>query len=176
MPFTEAQKKAIDLRGANILVSASAGSGKTSVLVERLCQLVTHDKISINHILAMTFTNDAASEMKERLRQELLKQEQTSYIRDQLALLETAQICTIDSFCLSLVQNYYYQIPISLKMANAIASDAQKQQAFDQAFQHAKESLSLPHLNDYIWAMHIKDNDLQKALKDTIAIAWAKPD
>ena len=49
MPFTEAQKKAIDLRGANILVSASAGSGKTSVLVERLCQLVTHDKISINH-------------------------------------------------------------------------------------------------------------------------------
>ena len=92
MPFTEAQKKAIDLRGANILVSASAGSGKTSVLVERLCQLVTHDKISINHILAMTFTNDAASEMKERLRQELLKQEQTSYIRDQLALLETAQI------------------------------------------------------------------------------------
>ena len=57
MPFTEAQKKAIDLRGANILVSASAGSGKTSVLVERLCQLVTHDKISINHILAMTLIN-----------------------------------------------------------------------------------------------------------------------
>ena len=176
MPFTKAQQQAIQLRGSNILVSASAGSGKTSVLVERLCQLVTKDHISINHILAMTFTNDAASEMKERLRQELLKQEQTAYIRDQLALLETAQICTIDSFCLSLVQNYYYQIPISLKMANSIASDAQKKHAFDQAFQQAKETLSMPHLNDYIWAMHIKDNDLQKAFDTAISMAWAKPD
>ena len=64
MRFSFAQQQAIDIRDKNVLVFASAGSGKTSVLVQRLCQLVLQDKISIDSILAMTFTNDAANEMK----------------------------------------------------------------------------------------------------------------
>ena len=68
MRFSFAQQQAIDIRDKNVLVFASAGSGKTSVLVQRLCQLVLKDKISIDSILAMTFTNDAANEMKSRLK------------------------------------------------------------------------------------------------------------
>ena len=108
MPFSKAQQQAIDLRNKNILVSASAGSGKTSVLVERLCKLVLVDKISIDRILAMTFTEDAANEMKDRLKKRLQAETQTDYIQSQLALLETASICTIDGFCLSIVKNYYF--------------------------------------------------------------------
>ena len=76
MPFSPAQLEAIQIRNKNVIVSASAGSGKTSVLVQRLSTLVIQDRISIDSILAMTFTNDAASEMKDRLKQDLLKQKQ----------------------------------------------------------------------------------------------------
>ena len=74
MDFSIPQQKAIDIRDTNVVVSASAGSGKTAVLVERLCQLVLKDHISIDSILAMTFTKDAAAEMKARLLSKLKEQ------------------------------------------------------------------------------------------------------
>ena len=125
MDFSIPQKEAIDIRNTNVVVSASAGSGKTAVLVERLCQLVLKDHISIDSILAMTFTKDAAAEMKARLLSKLKEQPKTDYILQQMALLETASISTIDSFCLSIVQNYYYKIPISYTMSKQTASSAQ---------------------------------------------------
>lgn len=63
--WNEDQLKAITTRNKNILVSASAGSGKTGVLIQRLVDLVTKDRIELNEILAMTFTNAAAAEMKK---------------------------------------------------------------------------------------------------------------
>ena len=77
MDFSIPQQKAIDIRDTNVVVSASAGSGKTAVLVERLCQLVLKDHISIDSILAMTFTKDAAAEMKARLLSKLKEQPKT---------------------------------------------------------------------------------------------------
>lgn len=147
MPFSKAQQQAIDLRNKNILVSASAGSGKTSVLVERLCKLVLVDKISIDRILAMTFTEDAANEMKDRLKKRLQAETQTDYIQSQLALLETASICTIDGFCLSIVKNYYYKIPISYKMSKSVASSAQANKAFLDAYNEACNSIDT---NDFV--------------------------
>ena len=67
------QKKAIETKQKNILVSASAGSGKTTVLIARLMDLVMKDHISIDEICAMTFTEAAANEMKKRLASELQK-------------------------------------------------------------------------------------------------------
>lgn len=65
--WTEKQKEAIDKRNSNILVSASAGSGKTAVLVERVINRVIDDNVDINKLLIVTFTNASASELKERL-------------------------------------------------------------------------------------------------------------
>lgn len=141
--FSKAQQEAINIRNTNVIVSASAGSGKTAVLVERLCQLVLKDKISIDSILAMTFTNDAAAEMKARLLSKLKEQEPTEYIRQQMALLETASICTIDSFCLSIVQRFYYKIPISYTMSKTTASTAQSNLAFNQAYQKATSDMDV---------------------------------
>ena len=86
MDFSIPQQKAIDIRDTNVVVSASAGSGKTAVLVERLCQLVLKDHISIDSILAMTFTKDAAAEMKARLLSKLKEQPKTEYILQQITI------------------------------------------------------------------------------------------
>ena len=67
--WTKEQKKVIDERGRNILVSAAAGSGKTAVLVERIIQKITDKKnpVDIDRLLVVTFTHAAAAEMKERI-------------------------------------------------------------------------------------------------------------
>ena len=111
------QLKAIQTKDKNIMVSASAGSGKTTVLIARLMDLVVKDRVPIDAILAMTFTEAAASEMKKRLAASLQKAyeetkdpEERAYITRQLTSIQTAHISTIHSFCLSILQEYYYMI------------------------------------------------------------------
>ena len=177
MDFSIPQKKAIDIRNTNVVVSASAGSGKTAVLVERLCQLVLKDHISIDSILAMTFTKDAAAEMKARLLSKLKEQPKTKYILQQMALLETASISTIDSFCLSIVQNYYYKIPISYTMSKQTASSAQTRIAFENAYKHAIQDLDLnsyTKLKMYFHSFGKTEEDIQKYIEDILAIINSK--
>ena len=177
MDFSIPQKKAIDIRNTNVVVSASAGSGKTAVLVERLCQLVLKDHISIDSILAMTFTKDAASEMKARLLSKLKEQPKTDYILQQMALLETASISTIDSFCLSIVQNYYYKIPISYTMSKQTASSAQTRIAFENAYKHAIQDLDLnsyTKLKMYFHSFGKTEEDIQKYIEDILVIINSK--
>ena len=69
--WNDEQIKAIYTKHKNVLVSASAGAGKTTVLIARLVELVINNRIGIEHILAMTFTEAAANEMKKRLAAEL---------------------------------------------------------------------------------------------------------
>lgn len=68
--WTEEQKKVIELRNRNILVSAAAGSGKTAVLVERIIRILTDadHPVDVDRLLIVTFTEAAAAEMKERIR------------------------------------------------------------------------------------------------------------
>ena len=177
MDFSIPQQKAIDIRDTNVVVSASAGSGKTAVLVERLCQLVLKDHISIDSILAMTFTKDAAAEMKARLLSKLKEQPKTEYILQQMALLETASISTIDSFCLSIVQNYYYKIPISYTMSKQTASSTQTRIAFDNAYKHAVQDLDLDaytKLKMYFLSFGKTEEDIQKYIEDILAILNSK--
>lgn len=177
MDFSIPQKKAIDIRNTNVVVSASAGSGKTAVLVERLCQLVLKDHISIDSILAMTFTKDAAAEMKARLLSKLKEQPKNDYILQQMALLETASISTIDSFCLSIVQNYYYKIPISYTMSKQTASTAQTRLAFENAYKHAIQDLDLnsyTKLKMYFHSFGKTEEDIQKYIEDILAIINSK--
>ena len=176
MDFSIPQQKAIDIRDTNVVVSASAGSGKTAVLVERLCQLVLKDHISIDSILAMTFTKDAAAEMKARLLSKLKEQPKTEYILQQMALLETASISTIDSFCLSIVQNYYYKIPISYT-SKQTASSTQTRIAFDNAYKHAVQDLDLDaytKLKMYFLSFGKTEEDIQKYIEDILAILNSK--
>ena len=67
--FTPEQRRVIELRDRNILVSAAAGSGKTAVLVERILSMITDDTrpVDIDRLLVVTFTNAAAAQMRERI-------------------------------------------------------------------------------------------------------------
>lgn len=102
--WTPAQEDAINARGGTLLVSAAAGSGKTAVLVERIVQRITDEKnpCDIDELLVVTFANDAAAEMKERIYSRLRamleeKPDDAALIRQQL-ILPRAKVCTIDSF------------------------------------------------------------------------------
>lgn len=177
--FSDQQQKTIDSRGKNVVVSASAGSGKTSVLVERLSRLVIEDRISIDTILAMTFTEDAAAEMKARLKSRLSTQEPSPYVLDQLALLEQADISTIDSFCYKIVQTYYYKIPISYTMSQRVDNGTYQKQAFETAMRRAMadtDPVAMAKLRLYFHAFHSDDDVWMDAVRRFLAFANAKPD
>lgn len=125
--FNPEQQKAIDALGSNVIVSASAGAGKTTVLVARLMKRILRDGIRINEIVAMTFTEAAASEMKMRLLDSLNKEyskNPSSFLSEQIALVETSQISTIHSFCLNIIKNYGYVLGINPKRVQNIMDDA----------------------------------------------------
>ncbi|MGN0155951.1 MAG: helicase-exonuclease AddAB subunit AddA [Lachnospiraceae bacterium] len=114
--FTEDQLKVITLRDRNILVSAAAGSGKTTVLVERIIQLISDEKhpVDIDRLLVVTFTNAAAASMREKISDaiaaKLSEQPQNEHLQKQATLLHNALITTIHSFCLFLIRNNFNDI------------------------------------------------------------------
>ena len=127
MNYSLEQLKAINTSNTNVLVFASAGAGKTTVLIERLMKRIIEDRISIDEILAMTFTEAAAANMKYRLEARLRQCDQNDpYIVEQLSILETAHISTIHSFCLSLIKEYYYLLGIKRKRIDNILNEADK--------------------------------------------------
>ena len=114
--WTEEQKQVIHLRNRNMLVSAAAGSGKTAVLVERIIQKITQEDnpCDLDRLLVVTFTKAAAAEMRVRignaLEEKLQENPENQHLQKQVSLLHTAQITTIDSFCQSIIKNYFHVI------------------------------------------------------------------
>ena len=113
MPWTEKQEQVIKERDKTILVSAAAGSGKTATLVERIYQKMIDPEhpVDITSFLVVTFTKAAAAQMKEKLLKKLEEaQEQypeSEHIAKQNMLVQSADITTIDSFCLNIVKEYF---------------------------------------------------------------------
>lgn len=116
--WTNEQSRAIETADSNILVAAAAGSGKTAVLVERIIRKITDAEkpVDIDKIIVVTFTNAAAAEMRYRIRNAIdAKLEQNpadDNLLRQISLINNARICTIDSFCLNLIHNYFSDVDI----------------------------------------------------------------
>lgn len=116
---TAQQQRAISARG-NVLVVAGAGAGKTQTVVDRCLAwlLDENNAASIDEVLMVTFTQAAATELRQRLRQNLEKAQGRSHsirLSEQLALLDTAHICTLHSFCFHLVSRHFYELGLDPK-------------------------------------------------------------
>lgn len=113
MQLTDEQVAAIDSRGKTI-VSASAGSGKTFVMIEKLVNAVAGG-VDLDDMLAVTFTKKAAAQMKDKLRSAIIKRvenagEEKPRLKAQLSKISSANISTIHSFCARLIRTYFYAL------------------------------------------------------------------
>ncbi len=126
--WTAEQEKAVYGEKANCLVSAAAGSGKTQVLTGRILRRVIQEKIDIDRILVVTFTNAAAAEMRSRISKSLTKalaeEPQNEHLQRQLSLLGAATITTMDSFCLGLLRTYFVEAGIDAGFRVADGTEA----------------------------------------------------
>ena len=173
MKWTSKQESAIYENNCNLLVSAGAGSGKTAVLVERILNKILNCNIDITDLLVVTFTNAAASEMKERILNKLYEklEEDSDNIRiqDQIININKANIMTIHSFCLSVIRQYYYKIDLdpNFKITNEIDNELMKNNILDQLFDEKYEKQDLESMFLDICQMYDNTNDLND-LKELI--------
>ncbi len=112
---TEQQKRAIEATGG-ILLAAGAGTGKTATLVSRCVRLVAECGVDVDRLLVVTFTNAAAAEMRQRLREALretaLQRPDEPRFHRQVLLLESAHVSTIHSFCLELIRAHFAELQL----------------------------------------------------------------
>ena len=116
-PPTPPQWQAIAITGADVLVAAAAGSGKTEVLSERIARKVATKRWDIDRLLVLTFSTAAAKNMIVRIEgkisERLLstnKEEDLLFLRKQRMLMNDAYVSTIDSFCLNVLKKFYYLV------------------------------------------------------------------
>lgn len=118
-PLTPQQSAAVHATG-NLLLVAGAGTGKTHTLTARCLRLILEDHVPVTSLLMVTFTEAAAAEMRSRLREALLhaaaasdlEPSQQEWIAEQLALLDTAFIGTLHSFCLQLAREHFHELSL----------------------------------------------------------------
>ena len=143
--WTKEQLQAIQEKGSNILVAAAAGSGKTAVLVERIIDKIIEEKVDINKMLVVTFTNAAASEMREKILnaiyQKLEEEPENIQLQRQITLLGKASICTIHAFCLEVIHNHFYEIgmPSNFRIADTAEISLLKQDTLEDLFEQKYE-------------------------------------
>ena len=115
--YSAPQWQAIAINGADVLVAAAAGSGKTEVLSERIARKVASNRWDVDRLLVLTFTTAAAKNMivriENKISERLLstnREEDLIYLRKQRMLMNDAYISTIDSFCLNVLKKFYYLV------------------------------------------------------------------
>ena len=144
--WTKEQEDAIYKQGCNILVAAAAGSGKTAVLVERIINKIINENVDIDKLLVVTFTNAAASEMRQRVLDAIYKKIEESpeneKLQKQITLLNKASICTIDSFCLEVLRNNFFElenVSPNFTIADITQIELLKQEIIEEIFERKYE-------------------------------------
>ena len=146
--WTDEQLNAITERGCNLLVAAAAGAGKTAVLVERIIRKITdsENSVDVDRLLVVTFTNAAATEMRERIGNALadaLEAEPSSAnLQKQMALLDRASIMTLHSFCLEVVRSNFHSLDLDplFRIADETEATLMRLDALEQLFEEKYEN------------------------------------
>lgn len=148
--FTAEQQRAIEAQGKTI-VSASAGSGKTTVMIEKIIRLIK-EGTGVGELLAVTFTKKAAAQMKEKLCKELIEEinrdttspERRDLLKKQLSEVPGADISTIHSFCAKLLRSHFYLAGVDSGFRVIGGEDAEgtalKNEALDELLEEGYEN------------------------------------
>lgn len=182
--WTKEQQSVIDSRGGNLLVAAAAGSGKTAVLVERIIQMILNPdlKVDIDKLLVVTFTNAAASEMRERIGDAISKKldenPEDEHLQDQLVLLNKASITTIHSFCLEVIKSNFHKINLdpNFRIGDETECSLMKLEAIDEAFDilYEEQDEEFCYLVD-CYAEKRGDSNLQNLILSIYSFVMASP-
>ncbi len=157
--LTPSQQLAVAARG-NVLVMAGAGTGKTHTLVERCLNLICEEKVSLDEILIVTFTEAAATEMRERLREglEAMAQKQVSEVnlQEQLALFDAAHIGTLHGFCFKLIREHFHELDLDPQLT--VLDEGQARLLSDEM------------LEEQFHAHYEKEDEFSLAVQDLIRV------
>ncbi len=173
MAFTDEQLRAIEAQG-KVIVSASAGSGKTTVMIEKIIRLITSG-VGVEEILAVTFTKKAAAQMKEKLSKALIEEinkpdvslEKRAMLKRQLSGVPNADISTIHSYCSKLIKTHFYAAGVDSGFRVIGGDDADgralKNAALDELLEEGYEEQdeAFSHLLSCYWRKK-KDASLRK--------------
>ena len=167
LKWTDQQKRAVDSRTGDVIVTASAGTGKTAVLSGRCVNIISDRSVcpDVSGILVLTFTDAAAEQMRsriaERLRDAFLER-RDAHLRRQLMLLQSADISTIHAFCKRLITEYFYKLGLDPTF-RVIDADEQKllktevlEKTIDQVWQ--KSDIREP-LEQLLYRRDLRTND-----------------
>ena len=155
MAFTHEQQLAIDTHGTNLIVSAGAGSGKTAVLTERIFKMVENGQ-DVSRLLVLTFTKAAALEMKERIKNRLIK---SGKYEEQVDKMDSAYITNFDAYLLSLVKKYHYLLNVdkNVSIVDGGLILLKKKSILDDIFNEYYEKNDVEFLN--VLKIFTKKND-----------------
>ena len=138
MLWTEDQQKVISSNAGRLICSAAAGSGKTAVMIERIARLIREGADPFS-FLVITFTNAAAAEMKEKIRNRLLSERQDPVIAAAAEKAGAMEVCTIHAFCQHLIRQEFQIVGVDPLFQ--ISTGAQKEKLFFDAFRQACHEL-----------------------------------
>lgn len=178
------QQAVLDTKDQNIVVAASAGSGKTRVLIEKIGKTLVDDQLEIEQILALTFTDNAANEMKNRISgyfEKLISIDPINieYYQRQIAKLPISYISTFHSFCLRIVQTYYSIIGLSastvLNVIDPHMADKISEQTIEVTFNHFRKESAFKRL---LWSTssNATDFDSLKRVVKLLALKMRQSD
>ncbi len=177
--FTKEQQAALDADG-RVIVSASAGSGKTTVMIEKIIRLIQAGDLRVDELLAVTFTKKAAAQMKEKLAEALISalnsdgidEERRKTLKEQLAEVPNADISTIHSFCAKLIRTHFFAANVENTFRVIGGDDAEgvalKNEALDELLNEGYESKDeqFAQLLALYWRKK-SDNTLRKIITET---------
>ena len=169
--WTEQQRRAIIARGSDVLVTASAGTGKTAVLSGRCVDIVSDKSIcpDVWSILVLTFTEMAAEQMRSRIAEQLRAAFVASedvhlrrHLREQFMLLGGADISTIHSFCKKLITEYFYKLGLDPTFGIIDGDEARllKAEVLEKTIDWAwRQSNLVQGLGELLWRRDLRTND-----------------
>ncbi|CAM3726749.1 helicase-exonuclease AddAB subunit AddA [Alkalicoccus chagannorensis] len=172
--WTDAQWQAAAEESRPLLVSAAAGSGKTAVLVERIIRKLLDPDVraDLQELLVVTFTNAAASEMKQRIgkavEEALRREPESEHLRRQLSQVQRAPISTLHSFCMKVIRRNYFELGLdpSFRLLDETEASLIQEEVIEEVFESRYESgdMSFLQLADYFTG----DQKDDERLKDMV--------